>query len=100
MLCVIVCDLQTSKNEAALAYVGLLCQNIIIIIKYFTIFYRNVLKSFYGILQSGAHGNKLTRILQDFSQAFYVITNILFVFLLYDTLKMVTRVTETCWCDK
>jgi hypothetical protein len=31
-VCVTVCDVQTSKNEAALAHVGFLCQKIIIII--------------------------------------------------------------------
>ena len=44
--------------------------------------------------------NQLARILQDSSHAFYVINNVLLVSLLYDTLKMVTRVTETCWCGK
>jgi hypothetical protein len=34
------------------------------------------------------------------SDAFYVMTNVFLVFLLCDTLKMVTRVTETCRCDK
>jgi hypothetical protein len=42
----------------------------------------------------------MTRILKDFSHAFYVMTNVLLVSLLYDTLKMVTRVTETCPCNK
>ena len=35
-----------------------------------------------------------------FSDAFYIITNVFLVFLLCDTLKMITRVTETCRCDK
>jgi hypothetical protein len=52
------------------------------------------------ILQYGAHWNQLTRILKDFSHAFYVITNVLLVFFLYGTLKMITRVTKTCGCNK
>ena len=42
----------------------------------------------------------LTGILQDFSRAFCVLINIFLVFLLYDTLKMVTRVTETRRCNE
>ena len=38
----------------------------------------------------------MTRILEDFSHAFYVITSVLLVSLLYDNLKMVTRVVEMC----
>ena len=38
--------------------------------------------------------------LEGFSHAFYVTTNVLFVSLLYDTLKMVTIVTEICRWDK
>jgi hypothetical protein len=34
------------------------------------------------------------------THAVYVITNVLFVSLLYDTLKMVTRVLETCQCHE
>jgi hypothetical protein len=35
-----------------------------------------------------------------FSDAFYVMTKLLLVSLLYDTLNMVKRVTETCRCDE
>jgi hypothetical protein len=57
-------------------------------------------KIFYDILQLDADWNQLTIIVKDFSHEFYVITNVLFVFFLYDTLKMVTRVIETCRCNK
>jgi hypothetical protein len=53
-----------------------------------------------GLSQYGAHWNQLTKILKDLSHAFYVFTNVLFVSSLYDTLKMITRVAETCRCDK
>ena len=52
------------------------------------------------ISQKGAHWNQRTRILEDLPHVFYVLTNVLLVVLLYDTLKMVTRVTERCQCDK
>ena len=39
LVCHCVCDLQTSKNEAALAHVGLLCPKKKIIIKYTQIHY-------------------------------------------------------------
>jgi hypothetical protein len=57
-------------------------------------------KKFCDISQKGAHWNQRTRILEGLPRVFYVLTNILLVFLLYDTLKMVTRVTERCQSDK
>jgi dolichyl-phosphate-mannose--protein O-mannosyl transferase len=45
---------------------------------------------------------KITYIHFDYlkMRIFYVIISVLLVFLLYDTLKMVTRVTETCRRNK
>ena len=57
-------------------------------------------KAVYDILQLDAHKSQLTRTFKDFSKAVYVITNVLLVLLLYNILKIVTRVTETCRCDK
>ena len=42
----------------------------------------------------------MTRILEDLSHAFYVITSVLLVSLLHGVLKMVTKVTETRRSDK
>jgi hypothetical protein len=42
----------------------------------------------------------LTRFLEDFSHAFYEMSNVLLESLLYDTLKMAARVTETCRCNR
>ena len=42
----------------------------------------------------------MPRILEDFSHAYYVITSVLLVLLLYETIKMVTRVTEIFWRNK
>jgi hypothetical protein len=39
-------------------------------------------------------------ILEGFYYTFYVISVLLLVFLLQDTLKMITRVTETCRCKE
>lgn len=57
-------------------------------------------KDFMMFLQWVAVSNQLTRTLEVFSHAFYVNTNVLFVLLLYDTLKIVTAVAETCRCNK
>ena len=56
-------------------------------------------KRFYTILRQDSHWNYMTRMLEIFSHAFYVMTGVLLVFLPYDNLKMVTTVTETC-CNK
>ena len=62
--------------------------------------FNDSLKIFHDILQHGAHWNQLIRILENFSPAFYIFTNEFPVSLLYDTVKMVTRVTKMCRCNK
>jgi hypothetical protein len=67
---------------------------------HFTTFLTKFCEIVHDILHLGSHCSQPTRILEDFCEAFYVITSVLLVSLLYDSLKMITRVTETSRCNK